>query len=153
VFALERGPEWLKENLNLRPPRVLPDVLKLDAGNVSELASPVSSAVALGWGGGRFGNGNGNCTAAEEHGIMARAFESYQDFLQGEVYMLSVFLGAYALVVLSAFILLIFKSRRSASPAAPAAEREVKEQPAPYTCLFVGTSAQITTPCSYSALY
>jgi len=123
VFALEKGLTWLKENLNLRLPRVSPDVLNLGAGNVSELASPVSAAASS--------NGNGNGTAADERGIMERAFESYRDFLQGEVYMFSVFLGAYALVVLTALILLIFKSRRTASSAAPAGEREVKEKPAP----------------------
>jgi hypothetical protein len=125
VFALEKGLAWLKENLNLRLPRVSSDVLKLGAGNVSELASPVSAAAALG------GDGSGNGTAADESGIMARAFESYRAVLRGEVIMFSVFLGAYALVVLSAIILLIVKSRTTATPAPAAEEREVKEKPAP----------------------
>ena len=118
VFALEKGLAWLKENLNLRLPRVSPDVLKLNAGNVSELANPVGAAAT------------GNRTAAEESGIMARAFESYRTVLRGEVYMFSVFLGVYALVVLTAIILLIVKSRRTATPV-PAEEREIKEKPAP----------------------
>ena len=124
VFALESGLAWLKENLSLRLPRVAADVLTLGAGNVSELASPVSAAASLG------GDGSGNRTAAEESGIMARAFESYRSVLRGEVYMFAAFLGAYVLVVLIAIILLVLKSRRSATPA-PTEEREVKEKPAP----------------------
>ena len=120
VFALEKGLAWLKANLNLRLPRVSSDVLKLGVGNVSELANPVSAAAT----------GSGNTTAAEESGIMARAFESYRSVLRGEVYMFSAFLGAYALVVLTAIILLVLKSRRSATPV-PTEEREVKEKPAP----------------------
>jgi len=98
VFALESGLTWLKQNLNLRLPHVAPDVLTLGAGNVSELANLVS-ATAM----------SGNGTAADESGIMSRAFESYRNVLKGEVYMFSVFLGAYALVVLSAIVIMIFK--------------------------------------------
>ena len=119
VFGLERGLTWLKQNLNLRLPHVAPDVLTLGAGNFSELANPVS-ATAM----------SGNGTAADESGIMSKAFESYRDVLPGEVYMFSVFLGAYALVVLSAIVIMIFKSRRNTSPA-PAAEREMDEKSAP----------------------
>ena len=61
---------------------------------------------------------------------MSRAFESYRIVLRGEVYMFSAFLGAYALVILTAIILLIIKSRRTAT-AVPAAEREMKEKSAP----------------------
>jgi len=46
---------------------------------------------------------------------MTRAFESYRTVLRGEVSMLSAFLGAYALVVLTAIIPLIIKSRRNAT--------------------------------------
>jgi len=46
---------------------------------------------------------------------MARAFESYRAVLRGEVYMFSAFLGAYALVVLTAIIPLVIKSRRNAT--------------------------------------
>jgi len=87
VFALEKGLAWMKENLNLRLPRVSPDVLKLSAVNIRELAAPVGTAAS------------GNRTADEESGIMARAFESYRTVLMGEVYMFSAFLGAYVLVV------------------------------------------------------
>ena len=118
VFALEDGLAWLKENLNLRLPRVSSDVLKLGVGNVSELANPVSAAAA------------GNTSAADESGIMARAFESYRSVLRGEVYMFSAFLGAYALVILTALILLVLKSRRTATPV-PIEESEIKEKPAP----------------------
>jgi hypothetical protein len=69
VFALEKGLAWLKENLNIRLPRVSPDVLKLSAGNISEIANPVSAAATLGGD----GSGSGNRTAAEESGIMGRA--------------------------------------------------------------------------------
>jgi len=124
VFALENGLAWLKENLNLRLPHVSPDVLKLGAGNISEIASPISAAASLG------GDGSGNRTAADESGVMSRAFESYRNVLRGEVYMFSAFLGAYALVILTAIILLILKSRKATTPV-PAAEREVKEKPAP----------------------
>jgi len=61
---------------------------------------------------------------------MSRAFESYRDVLKGEVYMFSVFLVAYALVVLSAIVIMIFKSKRNAYPA-PAVEREMSEKSAP----------------------
>jgi len=44
--------------------------------------------------------------------------------------MFSVFLGANALVVLSAIVIMIFKSRRNASPG-PAAESEMSEKSAP----------------------
>jgi len=61
---------------------------------------------------------------------MARAFESYRAVLRGEVYMFSAFLDAYVLVVLSAIILLIIKSSRTATHV-PVEVREVKETPAP----------------------
>ena len=77
----------MKENLNLRLPRGSPDVLKLSAVNIRELATPVGTTAS------------GNRTADEESGIMARAFESYRTVLRGEVYMFSAFLGAYVLVV------------------------------------------------------
>ena len=109
----EREPE----NLNLRLPRVSPDVLKLNAVNIRELAAPVGTAAS------------GNRTADEESGVMARAFESYRTVLR-EVYMFSAFLGAYVLVVLTAIILLIVKSRRTATHG-PVEVREVKEKPAP----------------------
>jgi len=105
----------------LRLPHVAPDVLTLGAGNVSGLANPVSAASM---------SGNGTAADADESGIMSRAFESYQDVLKGEVYMFSVFLGAYALVVLSTIVVMMFKSRRNASPG-PAAEREMSEKSAP----------------------
>jgi len=38
---------------------------------------------------------------------MARAFGSYRTVLRGEVYMFSIFLDAYALVAITAIILLI----------------------------------------------
>ena len=79
----------MKENLNLRLPRVSPDVLKLSVVNITELVTPVSTAAS------------GNRTADEESGTMARAFESYCTVLRGEVYMFSAFLGPYVLVVLS----------------------------------------------------
>jgi len=41
VSALEKG---LKENLDLRLPRVSPDVLKLSAVNITELAGPIGVA-------------------------------------------------------------------------------------------------------------
>jgi len=118
VFALEKGLALMKENLNLRLPRVSPDVLKLSAVNIRELATPVGTAAS------------GNRTADEESGIMARAFESYRTVLRGEVYMFSAFLGAYVLVVLTAIVLLIVKSRRTATHG-PVEVREVKEKPAP----------------------
>jgi len=105
-------------NLNLRLPHVAPDVLTLSRGNVSEVANPGSAAAS------------GNGTAADESGIMSRAFGSYQDVLKSEVYMFSVFLGAYAPFVLSAIVIMIFKSKRNASPA-PSAEREMSEKSAP----------------------
>ena len=40
VFALEKGLAWLEENLNLRLPRVSPDVLNLSAVNITEFATP-----------------------------------------------------------------------------------------------------------------
>jgi len=89
VFALEKGLAWMKENLNLRLLGVSPDVLKLSAVNITELATPVSTTAS------------GNRTADEESGTMARAFESYCAVLRGEVYMFSAVLGAYVLVVLS----------------------------------------------------
>jgi len=46
---------------------------------------------------------------------MARVLESYRTVLRGEVYMFSAFLGAYVLVVLTAIIPLIIKSRRNAT--------------------------------------
>jgi len=97
VFAFERGLGWLKGTPNLRLPLISPDVL--------ELATPVGTAAP------------GNCTADEESGIMARASESYRTVLRGEVYMFSAFLGAYVLIVLTAIILLIIKSRRTATQA------------------------------------
>ena len=111
-------------NLNLRLPHVAPDVLTLGTRNVSEVANPESAAAMLG------GDGSGNGTAADESGIMSRAFESYRDVLTGEVYMSSVFLDAYTLVVLSAIVIMIFKSKRNAYPA-PSAEREMNEKSAP----------------------
>ena len=122
VFALEKGLAWLKQNLSLRLPHVAPTVLALGAGNVSELASPISAAAA----------GNGT-SAADESGIMARAFESYRKVLRGEVYMFSVFLGVYALVLLSAIVILIVRSSSSTTrdaPPAPAAEKAVDEKAA-----------------------
>jgi len=89
----------------LRLPRVAPDVLTLGAGNVSGLANSVRAAAI-----------SSNGTAADESGIMSRAFDSYRTVLNGEVYMFSV--------------IMIFKSRRNASPG-PAAEREMCEQSAP----------------------
>jgi len=106
----------MKENLNLRLPRVLPDVLKLTAVNITELATPVGTAAP------------GNRTADEESGIMARAFESYRTVLKGEVYIFFAFLGAYVLV-LTGIVLLIVKSRRTATHV-PVEVREVKEKPA-----------------------
>jgi len=44
----------MKENLNLRLPRVSPDVLKLSVANIRELATPVGTAAS------------GNRTADEE---------------------------------------------------------------------------------------
>jgi len=58
---------------------------------------------------------------------MARAFESYRAVLRGEVYMFSAFLGAYVFVVLTVLILLIIKSRRTATHV-PVEVREVKEE-------------------------
>ena len=126
VFALEKGLAWLKENLNLRLPRVSPNVLKLGAGNVSELATPVSAAAALGGA----GNGNGTTAASDESGIMSRAFEAYRKVLKGEVIMFSVFLAVYVLVVLSALVILVVKSRRTSSTA-PVADKAVNEKAAP----------------------
>ena len=91
----------MKWNLNLRLPRVSPDVLKLSAVNIRELATPVGTAAS------------GNRTTDEESGIMARAFESYRTVLRGEVYIFSAFLDAYVLVVLTGIVLLIVKSRRT----------------------------------------
>ena len=115
VFGLKSGPKWLKRNLNLRLLHVAPDVLTLGAGNVSELANLVSAAAMLS------GDGSGNGIAADESRIMLRAFESYRIVLKGEVYMFSVFLGAYALVAPSTIVIMLVKSR-NASPA-PSAER------------------------------
>jgi len=78
-------------------------VLKLSAVNITELATPVGTAAS------------GNRNADEESGIMARASESYRTVLRGQVYMFSAFLGAYVLVVLTTIILLVFKSRRTAT--------------------------------------
>jgi hypothetical protein len=127
VFALEGGLAWLKQNLNLRLPRVAPDVLHLSAtANVSELANPISAAATVG------GDGSGNGSAAEASGIMSRALESYRTVLKGEVYMFSVFLAVYALVVLSALLILVFKSRRDAAiTPAQAAEKAVDEKVRP----------------------
>jgi len=61
---------------------------------------------------------------------MARTFGSYRSVLRGEVYMFSAFLDAYVLVVLTAIILLIIKSSRTATHV-PVEVREVKETPAP----------------------
>jgi len=108
----------MKGSLNLRLPRVSPDVLKFSAVNITELATPVGTAAS------------GNRTTDEESGIMARAFESYRTVLRGEVYMFSAFLDAYVLVVLTGIILLIVKSRRTATRV-PVEVREVKEKPAP----------------------
>ena len=76
--------------------------------------------------------GEGNGTAADKSGIMSRAFESYRQVLKGEVLMFSVFLGVYGLVILSAIIVVIIKSRRNISPA-PVAEKAINEKAAPYT--------------------
>jgi len=38
------GLTWLKENLDLRLPRVSPDILKLSAVSITELASPICAA-------------------------------------------------------------------------------------------------------------
>jgi len=88
----------MKENLNLRLPRVSPDVLKLSAVNITELATPVGTAAS------------GNRTADEESEFMARAFESYRTVLRRKVYMFFAVLGAYVLVVLT-IIILVVKSR------------------------------------------
>jgi len=40
VSALEKGLAWLEENLNIRLPRISPDVLKLSAVSITELATP-----------------------------------------------------------------------------------------------------------------
>jgi len=58
---------------------------------------------------------------------MARAFESYRAVLRGEVYLFSAFLGAHVFVVLTVIILLIIKSRRTATHV-PGEVREVKEE-------------------------
>ena len=121
MFALEKALAWLKETLNLRIPRVSPNVLELGAGNVSELATLVSAAAAP---------GGGNNTAVDESGIVSRAFESYRKALNGEVLMFSVLLGIYGLVILSTIIIMVVKSRRNASPA-PVAEKAISEKAAP----------------------
>jgi len=113
VFALEKSLAWMKENLNLRLLGFSLDMLKLGAINITELATPVGTAAP------------GNRTADGESGIMARAFESYRTVLRGEMYMFFAFLGAYVLVVLTCIILLIAKSRRTATHV-PVEVREVK---------------------------
>jgi len=79
VSALEKGLAWLKENLSLRLPRVSRDILKLSAVDITELASLIGAAASLG----RGRSGSGNRTAAEESGIMVRAFESYRAVPRG----------------------------------------------------------------------
>ena len=103
MSALEKGLAWLKENLDLRLPRVSRDILKLSAVDLTELASPIGAAASLG--GGR--PGSGNRTAAEESGVMVRAFESYRAVPRGVTYMFSTFLGAYVLVVTVTVLLII----------------------------------------------
>ena len=73
--------------------------------------------------------GGGNNVAADKSGIMSRAFDTYRKVLNGEVLMFSVFLGVYGLIILSAIIIVIVKSRRNASPV-PVAEKAISEKAA-----------------------
>jgi len=122
AFALESGLAWLKQNLNLRLPHVAPDVLTLGAGNVSEPANPVSVAAMLA------GDGSGNGISADESGNTSGRSSPIGTSSRANIF--SIFLGAYALVVLNAIVIMIFKSRRNASPA-PTAEREMSEKSVP----------------------
>jgi len=106
VFALEKGLAWLKENLNLRLPRVLPNVLKLSAANITELAIDPCKCSGV-W---QFAPLLRR--AGSYHGKGIRVL-SYRTVLRGEMYMPSTFLGAYVFVVLTTIILLIIKSRRN----------------------------------------
>ena len=86
ILALRRGRQGFRarvfglEGGLTNKPQLAPSARR--AGNVSEVANPVSAAAM------------GNGTAAGESGIMSRAFESYRDVLKSKVYMFSVFLCA-----------------------------------------------------------
>jgi len=103
----------MRENLNLRLLGVSPDVLKLSAVNITELATPVGTAAP------------GNRTADGESGIMARAFESYRTVLRGGG--VHVLRFPWRLCARRAVILLTVKSRITATHM-PVEVREVKEK-------------------------